>query len=123
MYFGPIAQRSEQRTHNPLVAGSNPAGPTQSKCRRPARQQSGSVECLAGNEIPIEHRSEDEVLYQSGITKEGEIKKILVCSPGSPAMNPAFDVTPARYITGIITEKGIYKPDKICTLKENQSIY
>jgi len=33
--------------------------------------------------------------------------EIMVCSPGSKAYNPAFDVTPAKYITGIITEKGI----------------
>lgn len=76
-----------------------------------------SFECLSGSEIPIEHRAEEEVLYQSGITDDGAIKKIRVCSPGSTALNPAFDVTPARYITGIITEKGIYKPDKIRTLK------
>ncbi len=76
-----------------------------------------AFETRTGNEIPIEQRSEEEVLYQTGTTKEGKIEKILVCSPGSSAMNPAFDVTPARYITGIITEKGIYTPDKIRTLK------
>lgn len=76
-----------------------------------------AFDCPSGNEIPIEQRSEEEVLYQSGITKEGEIKNILVCSPGSSAMNPAFDITPARYITGIITEKGIYKPNEIQTLR------
>ena len=38
---------------------------------------------------------------------------IQVSSPDSPAENPAFDVTPAKYITGIITEKGIFKPAEI----------
>lgn len=63
--------------------------------------------CLSGNEIIIEERSPDEVLYQSGINETGEIQKILVCAPGSGAYNPAFDVTPAKYIRGYITEKGI----------------
>jgi methylthioribose-1-phosphate isomerase len=64
-----------------------------------------------GKHIPIEERSEEEVLYQDGITSDGKHEKILVCSPGSHAFNPAFDVTPARYITGIITEKGIIAPN------------
>lgn len=63
----------------------------------------------SGAEIPIEERSENEVLYQTGQTKDGKIKEVLVCSPGSPALNLAFDVTPAKYISGIITEKGIIK--------------
>ena len=63
--------------------------------------------CDSGKDIPIEERSQDEVLYQSGPTTSGVIEKILVASPGSEAFNPAFDVTPAELITGIITEKGI----------------
>ena len=63
--------------------------------------------CPDGNHIPIEERSQDEVLYQEGITDDGRKEKILVCSPGSHALNPAFDVTPAELITGFITEKGI----------------
>ncbi len=69
--------------------------------------------CNSGKDIPIEERSEDEVLYQTGLTEDGNLEKILVCSPGSRAINLAFDVTPARYITGIITEKGIIKPNEI----------
>ena len=63
--------------------------------------------CPSGNGIIIEERTQDEVLYQSGPDRDGVMQEILVCSPGSPALNPAFDVTPAKYITGIITEKGI----------------
>lgn len=70
------------------------------------------IQCDNGDNIIIEERSEEEVLYQTGINEKGELSKILVCSPGSNAFNPAFDVTPASYITGIITEKGIIKPDK-----------
>ncbi len=63
--------------------------------------------CPAGKDIEIEERSEDEVLYQKGTDREGHMREILVCSPGSHACNPAFDVTPAELISGIITEKGI----------------
>lgn len=69
--------------------------------------------CPDGSSIPIEERSMDEVLYQDGITEEGIRTKILVCSPGSPARNPAFDVTPASLITAFITEKGVFPPGRI----------
>lgn len=68
--------------------------------------------CSKGKNIPIEERDSDEVLFQTGIDELGEKRKILVCSPNSEAYNPAFDVTPARFISGIITEKGLKKPDK-----------
>ena len=70
------------------------------------------LKCKSGKDIPIEERSGDEVLYQTGLTKEGKLEKVLVSSPGSEAINPAFDVTPAKYITGIITEKGIIKSSR-----------
>lgn len=59
-------------------------------------------------EIPIEQRSGDEVKYIQG--QEGDsIKKVLLTPADSPAANYGFDVTPARLITGLITEKGICK--------------
>jgi methylthioribose-1-phosphate isomerase len=64
-------------------------------------------ECSSGSEIIIEERDEEEVLYQKGIDRNGVPHEILVCSPGSRAYNPAFDITPANLISGIITEKGI----------------
>ena len=70
------------------------------------------LDCISGNDIPIEERSEDEVLYQTGLTDKGKLEKILVCSPGSSALNPSFDVTPHEYITGIITEKGIIEANE-----------
>ncbi|MEI6456954.1 MAG: S-methyl-5-thioribose-1-phosphate isomerase [bacterium] len=73
--------------------------------------------CESGNDIPIEERSEEELLYQEGMDEDGRIKRIRVASPGSHGLNPAFDVTPAKYITGIITEKGIIKPEKESILK------
>jgi methylthioribose-1-phosphate isomerase len=70
------------------------------------------LDCPTGDNIIIEERTQDEVLYQEGPDNEGIIRRIRVSSPGSPALNPAFDVTPAKYITGIITEKGIILPSK-----------
>ena len=66
--------------------------------------------CKSGKAIIIEERSPEEVLYMEGPGEDGKTHRIRVCSPGSDALNPAFDVTPAKYITGIITEKGLVKP-------------
>jgi len=68
--------------------------------------------CESGRDIPIEYRSGDEVLYAEGPDEDGVIRKILLASPGSEALNPAFDVTPAELITGIITEKGIIQASR-----------
>jgi methylthioribose-1-phosphate isomerase len=70
------------------------------------------LNCTSGGKIIIEERDENEVLYQQGIDKEGKLNEILVASPGSQAYNPAFDVTPAELVTGIITEKGVIKADE-----------
>jgi S-methyl-5-thioribose-1-phosphate isomerase len=70
------------------------------------------LHCRSGRNIPIEERSPEEVLYQEGADQSGKIQKIRIASPGSAALNPAFDVTPSKYITGIITEKGIIKPSE-----------
>jgi methylthioribose-1-phosphate isomerase len=58
-------------------------------------------------EIPIEERSADEVVMISGVTHEGRIEPVRIVPEGSPVANYAFDVTPARLITGLITERGI----------------
>lgn len=62
-------------------------------------------------DIPIELRSEDEVRYMRGIDKNGEVKEVLITPKDSPAINYGFDVTPARLITGLITDKGICEAD------------
>ena len=69
------------------------------------------VNCHTGKEIPIEQRDLKEVLLQDGPDVSGKMTRIWVCNPGSETLNPAFDVTPAELITGIITEKGIIKPN------------
>ena len=68
------------------------------------------ISCNSGDDILIEERSPNEILYQEGPGEDGKNHKILVCSPGSTALNPAFDVTPGKFITGIITEKGLIRP-------------
>jgi S-methyl-5-thioribose-1-phosphate isomerase len=73
-------------------------------------------DCATGADIPIEHRHQDEVLYQSGPNANGETENILISSPGSDALNPAFDVTPAGLVTAIITESGIFKPQELAVL-------
>ncbi|MDB5591403.1 S-methyl-5-thioribose-1-phosphate isomerase [Enterovirga sp.] len=58
-------------------------------------------------EIPIEERGAEEVTHMTGRSAAGDLVTVQVSAPGSPAANPAFDVTPARLVTGIITERGI----------------
>jgi len=67
------------------------------------------IVCTTGKEIPIEERKPEEVLFQTGIDSNNNYVQIRVSSPGSQALNLAFDITPSKYITGIITEKGIIK--------------
>jgi methylthioribose-1-phosphate isomerase len=60
-----------------------------------------------GHHIPIEERTSDEVLCAWGWDDEGRYVRVRTAAPGSTARNPAFDVTPAELIAGIITEKGV----------------
>jgi methylthioribose-1-phosphate isomerase len=57
-------------------------------------------------EIPIEERAAAEVTDLTGRTADGRLETVRVVAAGSPAANPAFDVTPARLVTGLITERG-----------------
>jgi methylthioribose-1-phosphate isomerase len=58
-------------------------------------------------EIPIEQRAADEVATMTGKTVDGRIETVQIVPDGSPVANYAFDVTPARLISGLITERGI----------------
>jgi methylthioribose-1-phosphate isomerase len=58
-------------------------------------------------EIPIEERSADEVDFVQGLADTGAVTRVRVSPVGSRAANPAFDVTPARLVTGLITERGV----------------
>ncbi len=66
----------------------------------------------SGAEIPIEERSADEVLKMQGRLPDGTVATVDITAAGSPAANPAFDVTPARLVTGFITERGIASADR-----------
>jgi S-methyl-5-thioribose-1-phosphate isomerase len=61
-----------------------------------------------GAAIPIEVRSPDELLLVEGMTAEGVPTRVRVAPPGTVAINPAFDVTPAEFIAGILTEVGLF---------------
>jgi methylthioribose-1-phosphate isomerase len=58
-------------------------------------------------EIPIEQRSPLEVTRLSGRLPDGKVVEVDIAAPGSPARNDAFDVTPARLVTALITERGV----------------
>lgn len=58
-------------------------------------------------EIPIEERNSDEVTHVSGKSLQGDITQVQVTPDSTRAGNPAFDVTPARLVTGLITERGV----------------
>jgi len=62
-------------------------------------------------DIPIEERDPDEVRYVQG-SHAAELIKVMISPPDSPAANPAFDVTPARLVTGLITERGVCRADE-----------
>ena len=67
-------------------------------------------ELESGLDIPIEERDGVEVLGAWGLTESGAREYVRVANPGSPALNPGFDVTPADLITQIITPVGSFKP-------------
>ncbi|MEQ9518084.1 MAG: S-methyl-5-thioribose-1-phosphate isomerase [Parvibaculum sp.] len=60
-----------------------------------------------GRDIPIEERSPREVTHVTGLNASGQVEEVQVVASGSPAANPAFDVTPARLVTSLITDRGI----------------
>ncbi len=59
------------------------------------------------SEIEIEERDASEVTHMTGRLDSGEIARVAITPPGSPAANPAFDVTPAELVTGLITDRGV----------------
>jgi methylthioribose-1-phosphate isomerase len=63
-------------------------------------------------EIPIEQRGAEEVTHMTGRTADGQIETVRIVPDGSPVANYGFDVTPARLVTGLITERGVLKADR-----------
>ncbi|MFH1054639.1 MAG: S-methyl-5-thioribose-1-phosphate isomerase [Candidatus Altiarchaeota archaeon] len=70
------------------------------------------MKCPGGRQIPIEERASEEVSCVEGIDGTGQVTKVRITYDHCPTMNPAFDVTPSRYVTGFITEDGIKKPGR-----------
>lgn len=62
-------------------------------------------------EIPIEERGEEEVTHIDGLCDDGQVRRVRLTPQGSRAANYAFDVTPARLVTGLITERGLVAAD------------
>ena len=65
----------------------------------------------SGNDIEIEQRNANEVSHIQGLDADGNLQTVRVIPLESNAANPAFDVTPARLVTGIITEQGVFAPN------------
>jgi len=63
-------------------------------------------------EIPIEQRPPRELTHLSGRAASGEVLEVQLVPDGSAALNPAFDVTPARLVSGLITERGVFAADE-----------
>ena len=69
------------------------------------RSTSRSRDGLA--EVPIETRAAAEITHMTGRTQDGRLATVQITPDGSPALNYGFDITPARLVTGLITERGI----------------
>src|SRR6266542_4195708 len=102
------ARIGSRRTATPQTRSAR-TGRQSSRRRTGSRSTSAPTSTIdfdlaSGDKIPIEERSPQEVLHLDGHP---------IAPKESPARNPAFDVTPAKYITGIITEEGIVKPGQL----------
>ena len=66
----------------------------------------------SGADIPIEERGSEEVVRITGTTDSGNLETVTIMPEGAKAANPAFDITPARLVTGLITERGVAEASK-----------
>jgi len=73
------------------------------------------------NQIEIEERHADELAWMSGRLASGEVARVNILPQGANVANPAFDVTPARLVTGIITEQGVFAPDQLHIMQSTHS--
>ncbi|MDD3506518.1 MAG: S-methyl-5-thioribose-1-phosphate isomerase, partial [Sulfurimonas sp.] len=62
-------------------------------------------------EIPIEERSPDEVQFINGVDEEGVLRRVRITPENSPALNYGFDITPAKFVTRLITNRGVCEAD------------
>lgn len=68
-------------------------------------------------DIEIEQRHGDEVAYMQGLAFDGSLQNVRIIPVASQTANPAFDVTPARLVTGIITEHGVFAPNQLRSIQ------
>jgi methylthioribose-1-phosphate isomerase len=73
---------------------------------------------IAVADIEIEARSGQEITHIPGVDKDGQVHSVRIMPAESAAFNPAFDVTPADLVTGIITEKGVFVPQRLQELQD-----
>ena len=78
-------------------------------------------DCPDGAHIPIEERDGGEVRHVGGLDRKGVHAAVAIAPDATAVANPAFDVTPARFITGIVTERGVCAPGELRTLFPEQS--
>jgi methylthioribose-1-phosphate isomerase len=69
------------------------------------------------SQIEIEERHADEIAWMNGRLASGEVASVNILPAGARVANPAFDVTPARLVTGIITEQGVFAPSQLDQLQ------
>ncbi len=74
--------------------------------------------CKSGDKIEIEERSPDEINWVWGVDEKGNYTKVRISAEGTNALNPGFDITPAKYITGFITDAGVLKPPFRLSIRE-----
>jgi methylthioribose-1-phosphate isomerase len=79
------------------------------------------MDCPDGARIPIEEREGDEVRHVGGLDRQGVQATVAIVSNAEPVANPAFDVTPATLISGIVTERGVCAPGELSALFRKQS--
>lgn len=75
------------------------------------------LDCPSGTHIPIEERPADELLFAHGRADDGTLERVRIAPEGANACNPAFDVTPAKLIAGLITEHGIIEANEAAIAK------
>jgi S-methyl-5-thioribose-1-phosphate isomerase len=76
------------------------------------------MKCSNGDHIEIEERSPDEVNWVWGMNEDEKYTKVRISAAGTFAKNPSFDVTPAKYITGFITDVGVLRPPYRKSIRE-----
>jgi len=86
-----------------------------------APQSTIDFACADGLRIPIEERAADELRHVAGIGHGGHPASVTLLPAETPAANPAFDVTPASLITGIITERGVCAPNQLQATSEERT--